>query len=93
MPYYTDKFFLKEIMAAKFINGYTLELVFNDWQKGRVNFEKYFQQGLLKELLDQKKFREFKIDADLGTIVWPNGADIAPETLYQEAIKNNTEIS
>lgn len=75
---------IKEIIDAKFINGYTVEIIFDDFKKCRVDIKKYLNRGIFKELLDQRKFKQFKVDADLGTIVWPNGADIAPETLYKE---------
>ena len=30
------------------------------------------------------RFREFRVDAEMNTIVWPNGADLAPEFLYTQ---------
>jgi len=77
---------IKEIINAKFINGYTVEIIFDDFKKGRVDIKKYLNKGIFKKLLDQRKFKQFKVDANLGTIVWPNGADIAPETLYAEIV-------
>lgn len=76
-----------EIINAKFIKNYTVEVVFNNGKKGSVDLQKYLNKGILKELLDKKKFKRFKVDKELGTIVWGNGADIAPETLYAEIMK------
>jgi hypothetical protein len=74
----------REVIEAKIIKNYTVELVFDDLKKGVVNLRKYLGRGIFKPLLDKKKFCQMKVDAELGTICWPNGADIAPDTLYFE---------
>jgi len=75
----------REVVEAKIIKDYTVEVVFDDLKKGIVDLRKHLGRGIFKELLNPKKFRQMKVDAELGTICWPNGADIAPDTLYQEA--------
>lgn len=39
---------------------------------------------MFEPLKDQARFAEFALDKELETIVWPNGADFAPEFLYKE---------
>jgi hypothetical protein len=76
----------REVIEAKIIKDYTIKVVFDDFKKGIIDLRKYLGKGIFKELLNKKKFRQMKVDAELGTICWPNGADIAPDRLYSEAI-------
>lgn len=76
-----------EIVEAKWLKEYEVELVFNNRRKACVDLKKYLGVGVFKNLIDLRQFKKFKIDAELGTIVWPNGADIAPEVLYQDAFE------
>ena len=74
----------RDVVEARIIKDYTVEVVFDDLKKAVIDLRKYLGRGIFKELLDKKKFRRMKVDAELGTICWPNGADIAPDTLYSE---------
>ena len=75
----------REVIEARVIRDFIVEVVFDDLKKGVVDLRRYLGRGIFKELLDKKKFRRMKVDAELGTICWPNGADIAPDTLYSQA--------
>lgn len=74
-----------EVIEAKPVKAYIVECVFSDFRRAKIDLRKYIGRGIFKPLLDTKKFKALKVDAELGTIVWPNGADIAPETLYKNA--------
>lgn len=76
---------LHEVIDAKLIKEYVVEFVFDDLKRAKIDLKKYLGNGLFKELLQKEKFKKFKVDAELGTICWPNGADLAPETLYEDA--------
>ena len=80
---------IHEVIKAKLIKDYTVEFIFDNKKKGRVNLRKYLDKGLFKDLQDKRKFKRFRLDSKLGTICWPNGADIAPETLYDDAINGH----
>jgi hypothetical protein len=43
-------------------------------------------------LRDPTYFATVKVDPEAATVVWPNGADLSPETLYQEARKNSFAV-
>lgn len=77
---------IHEIIQAKWIKDYIVELTFSDLQKGRVDLKKYLGKGVFKELTKVEKFKRFEVNAELGTLCWPNGADIAPEVLYREVV-------
>ena len=78
---------IHEVVGAKSLHDYVVEFVFDDLTRGSVNLRPFLGRGVFRSLLDKKKFKQFKVDAELGTLCWPNGADIAPETLYHLAKK------
>jgi uncharacterized protein DUF2442 len=63
--------------------GHRLRLRFDDGAAGEVDFSKENWKGVFAPLADVSYFNRVKLDEELGTIVWPNGADIAPETLHR----------
>ena len=76
---------IHEVIDAKCVKDYVVEFVFDDLRRAQVDLKRYLGKGLFKELLQNEKFKKFKVDAELGTICWSNGADLAPETLYEDA--------
>ena len=75
--------FLPLVVRAEYRGGYTLDLTFNDGLKETVDFEQWLDGPVFEPLKDVDYFRRFFIDG--GTVAWPNGADIAPETLHETA--------
>lgn len=76
---------LYDIIRAKYIKQYKLEIEFENGKIGVVDFNEYAKKGgIFKKLKDEKFFKRFYINKDLGTICWSNNIDIAPETLYSK---------
>ena len=74
---------MPHIVDARYIGNYQVYVVFDDGTSGQVNLEKYPQKGgVFEPLTDLNYFKKFFID--LNTLCWPNGADIAPERLYEQ---------
>lgn len=79
--------FLPSVIRAKYEGGFRLDLTFNDNLQGTVDLQGWLQGPIFEPLKDSRYFQQFFVDG--GTVMWPNGADIAPETLY-EAVKDAT---
>jgi len=47
---------------------------------------------VFEPLKDVAQFRQVKVDDELNTIVWPNGADLAPEYVYFQAFKDDPQL-
>jgi len=75
--------FLASVVRAEYQGGYRIRLTFNDLSRGTVDFRPWLDGPVFEALRDPQYFRKFFVDG--GTVVWPNGADIAPETLYNTA--------
>lgn len=75
-----------DLVEAKYIDGYTLELIFENGRKGVVDFSSYVKKGgVFGRFSDLSYFKNFSINKELGVLCWPDGLDIAPETLYHKA--------
>ncbi len=67
-------------------DGYVVHVRFEDGLTADVDLSYLLDHGgVFEPLRDLEYFRRLRADAEAGTIVWPNEADIAPETLYAHA--------
>jgi hypothetical protein len=61
---------------------YEIWLRFDDGTEGVLDLEAELWGEVFEPLRDPAEFRKLRLDEELGTVVWPNGADFAPEFLY-----------
>ncbi len=74
---------LNRVKKIKYTFGYSFLIVFDDDTQATVDFSDYLKKGpIFAPLQNLTFFQQAKIEG--GTIAWPNGADIAPETLYEK---------
>jgi len=71
------------VKEAKYLHNYSIWLRFNDGAEGEVDLSGELDGEVFGPLKDLEKFKSFKVDPVLQTIVWENGADLAPEFLYE----------
>jgi hypothetical protein len=72
------------ILEARYLSGYVIWLRFSDGLAGEVDLGAELEGEVFEPLRDQTFFRSFVLHPDLHTIVWPNGADLAPEFLHEQ---------
>jgi hypothetical protein len=73
-----------DITQVEVIEGHTVRLWFEDGTEKTVDLDPYLYGPVFEEIRrDPTVFAAVRVDADAGTIVWPNGADLAPDTLYE----------
>jgi hypothetical protein len=76
---------LIDITDATYIEEFKIKIIFENGANGIIDFSEYCQKGgVFEQLKDESYFKQFYINPDLGTICWPNGLDIAPETLLEK---------
>ena len=71
------------VESFEIISSYTLTIGFDDGTKQVINFEPVLSGELFGPLRDLNLFNQVTIDPEVHTLVWPNGADLAPEFLHQ----------
>lgn len=83
---------IARVREVKCLGGHRLSLRFDDGTSGEVDFSLEEWGGVFAPLADPNYFAGVELDEELGTIVWPNGADIAPETLHRMVIEHPGSI-
>jgi hypothetical protein len=74
---------LVRIKSVQPLNDFVVFLEFTDGTSREVNLEPFLRGKIFEPLRrDRNAFRAVKVDAQMGTIVWENGADIDPDVLY-----------
>lgn len=74
---------LTDIVEVKPLGGYRLFLRFDDGAAGEIDLDSIVRfEGVFAPLRDQAVFAQVRVNAELGTIVWPNGADLCADVLH-----------
>mgnify|MGYP001052826908 FL=1 len=74
---------LVDVVEVRATGERRLYLRFEDGAAGEVDLDCLVRwEGVFEPLRDPQRFAEVRVDRELGTIVWPNGADIDPDVLY-----------
>ena len=88
---------LVQVISAEPLKHHEVQVRFDDQSEGIVDIARMVAwRGVFAPLEDPQYFRQLRVDPDLGTIVWPNGADIDPLVLWSAAtgqpIKFRTQV-
>lgn len=70
------------ILEARHVDGCVVWLRFRDGTTGEIDLAPMLRGPVFEPLRDPAVFRQFRIHPEFHTLVWPNGADLAPEFLH-----------
>ncbi len=70
------------IVSAEVTGDHHLRLEFDDHTEKTVDLSPLLEGPVFEPLRDPEYFARVVVDPVCGTVVWPNGADFAPEALY-----------
>ena len=71
------------IKAATYLSDFTLWVTFDDGTEGAVDLKNKLTGRIFTPLQNEHFFSQVTVDPELETLVWPNGADLAPEFVKQ----------
>jgi len=71
------------VIAAKHVSGYIIHLTFRDGTAGEIDLSAELTGPVFEPLREAEAFKRFSVHPEFHTLVWPNGADLAPEFLYE----------
>ncbi len=71
------------VISVFYLEDYRLRLEFNDGVLKDVDLTNELYGEVFEPLKDVELFGQVAVNPDIGTIAWPNGADFAPEFLYE----------
>ena len=72
------------VVEVKYLHDYLIWVRFNDGASGEVDLFAELEGEVFGPLQDKALFKTVKVDPFMQTIVWDNGADLAPEFLYDQ---------
>src|SRR3989337_4252385 len=70
------------VTEVKVVGPYSLEVVFDDGTRKRVNLRRELYGPIFEPLRDPAYFAQARLDPNSRTVTWPNRADFAPDFLY-----------
>ncbi len=80
------------VTSAKYLEDYKIKVSFNNGRKGIADLSSALKGKQFELLKNKIEFANFSVDNELGTIVWSNGADFAPEFIFFQAFKDESGL-
>jgi hypothetical protein len=75
-----------DVTAVRYLDNYRLLLTFENGEQREIDISELVPfEGVFAPLGDASYFRQVRVERDVGTIVWPNGADFCPDVLYERS--------
>jgi len=85
---------LKDIVEVRVLGGHRLYLRFEDGVAGELDVGDLIDfRGVFGSLRDEAEFAKVRLNQELGTVVWPSGADLGPDVLYSKVTRRPIEDS
>jgi hypothetical protein len=81
------------VTDVRYVSGYKLRLQFGDGTERLADLEGHLDGEVFEPLQDPVRFRTARLNRDVDTVVWDNGADMSPDFLYEISVPQNTEHS
>ena len=78
--------------AVEHLEGTRISVAFSNGRSGIADLQALLSGPLLAPLKQSECFAGFELNAELGTITWPNGADLAPEAIYFQAFQDDPSL-
>ncbi|MBZ0161021.1 DUF2442 domain-containing protein [Candidatus Methylomirabilis sp.] len=75
---------IPKVVEARYTHDFTIHIRFEDGTEGDVNLREELYGEIFEPLKDIAVFKTFTVHPDFHTLCWPNGADFAPEFLYEK---------
>ena len=70
------------VVEARYVGGHIVWLRVRDGTSGEIDLQPVLEGPVFEPLQDPMEFQQFQIHPEFHTLVWANGADIAPEFLH-----------
>lgn len=85
---------LKDIVHVRPLDDYCLFVRYEDGVEGTISLRDLVSfSGIFEPLQEPEYFRQVRVNPELGSIGWPNGADLDPDVLYEKVSRTTTQAN
>jgi hypothetical protein len=74
------------VRDVQYVSGYKLRLKFEDGAEREVDLSQHLDGEIFEPLKNVSNFRNVRLNSEIDTIVWENGADMSPDFLYEISV-------
>lgn len=76
----------RDVTAVRHLHGHRLLLTFEGGENREIDVSTLVPfEGVFEPFRDVHYFSQVRVEPDIGTVVWPNGADLCPDVLYERS--------